>query len=61
MKPKKPPIPFKVKPRPTPDLKDGDKDWETECIVCGEKPTVHPTQLCGPCCFGEAETVGRNW
>jgi len=42
-------------------LKDGDKDWNTGCQVCGQKPTVHPTQLCGPCCFGEAETAGGNW
>ncbi|CAB3952798.1 hypothetical protein [Achromobacter piechaudii] len=43
------------------DLKDGDKDWDSGCQVCGQKPTVHPTQLCGPCCFGEAETAGGNW
>lgn len=42
-------------------LKDGDKDWGTGCQVCGQKPTVHPTELCGPCCFGEAETAGGNW
>jgi hypothetical protein len=42
-------------------LRDGDKDWRVGCDVCGEKPTVHPTGLCGPCCFGEAETVGGNW
>jgi hypothetical protein len=48
------------KPKP-PKLQDGDKDWNTSCQVCGEKPTVHPLQLCGPCCFGEAETAGGNW
>ena len=42
-------------------LKDGDKDWDTCCQVCGQKPTVHPVALCGPCCFGEAETAGGNW
>jgi hypothetical protein len=42
-------------------LKSGDKDWNTECQNCGQVPTVHPTQLCGPCCFGEAETFGGNW
>lgn len=42
-------------------LKDGDKDWDVGCQVCGQKPTVHPTELCGPCCFGEAETAGGNW
>lgn len=44
-----------------PELKDGDKDFETECMVCGEVPTVHPTGLCGPCCWGEADTAGGNW
>ena len=42
-------------------LNDGDKDYDTPCQNCGEKPTVHPTALCGPCCFGEAETYGGNW
>lgn len=42
-------------------LKDGDKDYTTECMVCGAAPTVHPTELCGPCCFGEAETINGNW
>lgn len=38
-----------------------NKDWDTPCQVCGEKPTVTGTELCGPCCFGEAETLGGNW
>ena len=42
-------------------LEDGDKDFDTPCQNCDEKPTVHPTALCGPCCFGEAETYGGNW
>jgi hypothetical protein len=41
--------------------KDGDKNWDHKCDVCGETPTVEPTGLCGPCCFGEAETYGGNW
>lgn len=48
-------------PDPQTDLKDGDKDWDTPCQNCGQTPTVHPTGLCGPCCFGEAETAGGNW
>jgi hypothetical protein len=51
----KKPKPPKVK------YKDGDKNWHVKCQNCGEKPTVHPTELCGPCCFGEAETYGDNW
>lgn len=42
-------------------LKDGDKDWDTKCQNCDATPTVHPLQLCGPCCFGEADTAGGNW
>lgn len=42
-------------------LKDGDKDWKTPCQNCDQLPTVHPTELCGPCCFGESETYGGNW
>lgn len=30
-------------------MKDGDKDWDTKCMVCEQVPTVHPTGLCGPC------------
>lgn len=43
------------------DLQNGDKDYKHACTVCGAKPTVHPTDLCGPCCFGEAETIGGHW
>lgn len=46
---------------PTSRMKDGDQDWQSECMTCGETPTVHPTNLCGPCCFGEAATAGGNW
>lgn len=42
-------------------MEDGDKDHETPCEVCESTPTVHPTGLCGPCCFGEAETINGNW
>lgn len=39
----------------------GAKDHERECLVCGALPTVHPTELCGPCCFGSADTLNGNW
>lgn len=42
-------------------LKDGAKAWNIPCQNCGAVPTVYPTGLCGPCCFGEAETAGGNW
>lgn len=50
----------KPKKKP-PNLKDGDKNWNVPCVNCGEVPTVHPLELCGPCAFGEAETFGGNW
>lgn len=37
------------------------KDWRRKCEVCGAKPVVNATGLCGPCTFGEAETAGGNW
>lgn len=40
---------------------DAEPNWQVECEVCGMVPTVGETQLCGPCCFGEAETIGGNW
>lgn len=42
-------------------MKGGDKDWLIPCQNCDAVPTVHPTQLCGPCCFGEAKTINGNW
>ncbi len=37
------------------------KNWTTRCTICNETPTVGDTGLCGPHCFGEAETYGGNW
>ncbi|ANY17243.1 hypothetical protein [Bordetella pseudohinzii] len=34
------------------------KDWNTGCRIRGQQPTVHPAQLGGPYCFGEAEAAG---
>jgi hypothetical protein len=36
-------------------------DWTRKCEVCGATPVMPATGLCGPCTFGEAETVGGNW
>lgn len=36
-------------------------DWTRECENCGETPVVPICGLCGPCCFGEADTAGGNW
>lgn len=38
-----------------------DPDYETQCEVCGSSPIVPATSMCGPCTFGEAETIGGNW
>lgn len=40
---------------------NGNKNWDVKCMVCTGVPTVGATELCGPCCFGEADTVGGNW
>ncbi|XAG95307.1 hypothetical protein MIF8_16 [Erwinia phage MIF8] len=45
----------------TSKIKDGGKNWNKPCENCGELPTVHPTGLCGVCCFGEADCAGGNW
>ena len=42
-------------------LADGGKDYDTPCGNCDAVPTVNPTALCGPCCFGEADTANGNW
>lgn len=33
-----------------------------ECDSCGfETVLVKDVGLCGPCCFGEADTINGNW
>lgn len=32
-------------------------DFKHVCINCGQRPTIDKTGLCGPCCFGEAESM----
>jgi hypothetical protein len=36
-------------------------DWTRTCSNCGARPIVPVTGLCGPCTFGEADTIGGNW
>ena len=43
---------------PDPDM---EPDWGGECQNCGQTPIVPLTGMCGPCTFGEADTVGGNW
>ena len=40
---------------------DTEPDWSSGCENCGERPIVPATGMCGPCTFGEADTVGGNW
>lgn len=40
---------------------DFNPDWTVGCEVCDAKPIVPATGMCGPCTFGEAETIGGNW
>lgn len=51
----------RVDPRCPLDPDSTEPNWEHECEVCGATPVVPATGLCGPCTFGEAETVGGNW
>jgi ribosomal protein S14 len=33
-----------------------------ECESCGQETVlVEEVNLCGPCCFGEADTINGNW
>ena len=47
--------------KPNKDDPDTRPNWKVKCQVCGAKPTVGDMGLCGPCCFGDAYTVGGNW
>lgn len=41
--------------------KEKGKVWG-KCESCGQKTVlVKEVVLCGPCCFGEAETFNGNW
>ena len=36
-------------------------DWTHKCEVCGAVPIVPLTGMCGPCTWGEADTVAGGW
>lgn len=38
-----------------------DPDWSGQCDLCGQSPIVPVTGMCGPCTFGDADTIGGNW
>lgn len=43
------------------DKSDTRPDWTKKCEVCGATPIVPLTGMCGPCTFGEADTIDGNW
>jgi len=40
---------------------DAEPDYGGNCETCGASPIVPVTGMCGPCTFGEAETINGNW
>ena len=46
-----------------PDASDVElrPDWSGKCEMCGQSPIVPVTGMCGPCTFGEADTIGGDW
>lgn len=38
-----------------------EPNWKRKCENCGASPVLPLTGMCGPCTFGEAETIGGNW
>ena len=47
----------KIKPAP----QDNGPDYDGKCETCGASPIVRETGLCGPCTFGEADTIDGDW
>ena len=43
------------------DMDPYGKNYVDKCDVCGALPTVEITGMCGPCTWGEAETINGNW
>ena len=52
------------------DMSEYVPDYNQECEVCGESPTVmiaendqiqHDFNLCGVCCFGTAKAIDVDW
>lgn len=43
------------------ETKSEEPDWGGHCEVCGQSPIVPSTGMCGPCTFGESDTIGGNW
>lgn len=41
--------------------KDLEPDFEHQCENCGHSPIVPLTNMCGPCTWGEVETLDGEW
>lgn len=42
-------------------MQKGRRKGVKRCIVCMTLPAIPETEMCGPCTFGESETVDGNW
>lgn len=51
----------KAKPAPFANLDAFRPDDTRKCEVCDASPVVNATGLCGPCTWGEADTIGGAW
>lgn len=40
---------------------DFEPDWSGKCDACDMSPVVPASGMCGPCTFGEANTINGNW
>jgi hypothetical protein len=55
-------IPKQSEPQPhRAKASDVKPDWTRKCVVCGASPIVPITGMCGPCTFGEADTILGDW
>lgn len=36
-------------------------DWKGICENCGASPIVPVTGMCGPCTWGDSDTINGNW
>lgn len=54
-------IQYKKRRRAKEEEFDTEPDWGGKCMVCGQSPILPVTGMCGPCTFGEADTIGGNW
>jgi hypothetical protein len=60
------PKPKKNPPKKSPSSRlardpETEPDWSGKCEVCGASPIVPATGMCGPCTWGDADTVDGNW